>query len=219
MDGIHDLAGMHGFGAVVTPGAEEAYHERWEPRVFAMWAVTAAEGLGAGSGRMLRERMDPEHYLRASYYERWQWSNERRLEARGTIAAGEVDAWVERLRAGEPAPRHADATQAERVLGVVRTATQELDPVPAARFDGGDEVRVRRMRPSGHTRCPRYVRGATGRVESVRGTYPLPDEGPRQGEREAVYAVAFPSEELFGRGREPAWTVVLDLYDSYLEPA
>ena len=82
------MGGMTGFGRVVEPGCEQRveapYHEEWEPRVFAMWAITSAEGLSAGSGRVLRERMPPEEYLRASYYERWQWSNERRLLARGT---------------------------------------------------------------------------------------------------------------------------------------
>ena len=29
MDGVHDMGGMHGFGAVVESGGELAYHERW----------------------------------------------------------------------------------------------------------------------------------------------------------------------------------------------
>jgi nitrile hydratase subunit beta len=213
------MGGMDGFGSVVTPGVEAPYHERWEPRVFAMWAVTAAEGLGAGSGRVLRERMPPEEYLRASYYERWQWSNERRLLAKGTIAAGEVDGWVERLRTGEPAPEHADQQQPGRILEVVRTATQELAPVEVTRFTSGNRVRARHVDPIGHTRCPRYVRGAEGLIAEVRGSYPLPDDGPRRGEIEPVYAVSFRSEDLFGEGNEPSWTVYLDLHESYLEAA
>ncbi len=135
------MGGMHGFGPVVVPGSEAPYHERWEPRVFAMWAVTGAEGLTSGSGRVLRERMPPEEYLRASYYERWQWSNERRLLAAGTIAEGDVGGWVERLRAGELAPTWADPTQSARVLRVVRTESEELAAA------GGDPVRVRQPRP------------------------------------------------------------------------
>ena len=34
-----------------------------------------------------------------------------------------------------------------------------------------------------------------------------------------VYAVAFRSDELWGRGEEPPWTVALDLWESYLEEA
>ena len=213
------MGGMHGFGPVVEPDVEAAYHERWEPRVFAMWAITAAEGLGAGSGRQLREKMVPEEYLRASYYERWQWSNEQRLLAKGTIAEGEVDRWVERLRRGEALPEHADPSQAARVLGVVRTASEELASAGATRFAVGGRIRVRRLDPVGHTRCARYVRGVMGEVVGVRGTYPLPDEGPRRGEVEPVYAVSFRSQDVFGPSDEPAWTIFLDLQESYLEAA
>lgn len=212
------MGGMHGFGAAVWPGSEEPYHERWERRVFAVWVVTLAEGLGSGSGRALREEMAPEDYLRASYYERWQWSNEQRLLRGRTIAPGEVDAWVERLRGGESPPRRSDPDQARRVLERL-DRTAELKPAEQARFAPGDRVRVRRMRPQGHTRCPRYVRGAVGVVERVRGADTFPDVGPYEGPVEPVYAVAFNSGELFGPSDERAWTVALDLYESYLEPA
>jgi nitrile hydratase len=76
------------------------------------------------------------------------------------------------------------------------------------------------MRPAGHTRCPRYVRGAVGVVEAVRGTDRLPDRAV-YGERvepEPVYSVSFGSADLWGSGEEPPWTVRLDLWESYLEP-
>jgi nitrile hydratase len=77
------------------------------------------------------------------------------------------------------------------------------------------------MRPAGHTRCPRYVRGALGVVERVRGVEELPDLAVygKDAPVEAVYAVAFRSDELWGRGEEPPWTVALDLWESYLEEA
>jgi hypothetical protein len=34
-----------------------------------------------------------------------------------------------------------------------------------------------------------------------------------------VYAVAFASQDLWGESDEPPWTVLLDLFDTYLEPA
>ena len=218
MDGVHDMGGMHGFGPVVTPGSEAAYHERWEPRVFALSTIVGIERLGQGSGRAIREEMEPAHYLAASYYERWLWSIERRLERKGTVAAGEVDRWVDRLRGGGEAASRPDAEQARRVTAAV-ARTDELGPAGNARFAAGDRVRVRRMRPPGHTRCPRYVRGAQGTVGSVRGTDRLPDSGPYQGPEEPVYSVAFASDDLFGPSDEGRWTVALDLFDSYLEPA
>jgi nitrile hydratase beta subunit len=222
MDGVHDMGGMHGFGRVVEPGAELTYHERWEPRVFAIQMLVGLEGLGAGpGGRAVREEMDPARYLAASYYERWLYSAEQRLLRKGTIAPGEVEAMMERLRTGEAMPKHHDAAMAGHMLDDLRTR-MAMDPPPGeARFGAGRRVRVKRMHPGGHTRCPRYARGAAGVVEAVRGADRLPDRAV-YGEKvdgEPVYSVAFSSEELWGSSDEPAWVVFLDLYDSYLEPA
>ena len=209
---------MQGFGAVVVPGGERGYHERWELRVFAMSLLVGLERLASSSGRRMRELMPPDEYLRASYYERWLWSNERRLERKGTIAAGDVERWLERLRAGESPPRHEDPAQAARACAAIVSAVREA-PVAEARFQVGDRVRVKRMRPVGHTRCPRYVRGAAGLVDRVQGVQPFPDDGSERGSAQPVYAVAFRSEDLFGTTPEPPWTVRLDLYERYLEPA
>jgi nitrile hydratase subunit beta len=213
------MGGMHGFGPVVTPGSEQPYHEPWEARAFAISTLIGVERIGKGGGRPIREEMPPDEYLRASYYERWQWSNERRLERAGTIEPGEVERWMERLQGGEALPRSAEpAGQAAQALDAV-SETESLQPPGEARYAVGDRVRVRRMRPAGHTRCPRYVRGATGVVEAVRGNDPLPDIGPYKGPVQPVYAIAFDSEALFGPSEEGRWTVMLDLFEDYLEDA
>ena len=104
MDGVHDMGGMHGFGPVVVEGGDEVFHEAWEPRVFALSKLNDVRGLvGGPSGRAIRESMDPAHYLEASYYERWLLSAERRLEAKGTIAPGEVEVMA-RLAVSEAPP-------------------------------------------------------------------------------------------------------------------
>jgi nitrile hydratase beta subunit len=212
------MGGMHGFGPVVVPGSDAAYHERWEPRIWALSLLIGIEKLGHGSRRAIREEMPPEKYLHATYYERWLWSAEQSLLRKGTIAEGEVDAWVERLRAGEETAVHDDPDQARRAV------TALAHPRPLAEADGhrfavGDAVRVKRMRPAGHTRCPRYVRGTRGTVERMQGIDSFPDIGPYQGPPETVYGVAFRSDDLFGASEERSWTVMLDLYESYLEPA
>lgn len=212
------MGGMHGFGAVVTPGAEAVSHEDWELRVFAISTLVGIARLGSGSGRAIREEMEPAEYLRAGYYERWLWSTEQRLLRRGTIDTADVDSWVERLRSGEQAPRRVEAEGA--ALAVAATSgTDPLTPAADTVLAVGDAVRVRRMRPQGHTRCPRYVRGVVGVVEAIRGLDAFPDIGPYAGPDEPVYSVAFDSKDLFGPSPEGRWTVVLDLFESYLEPA
>jgi nitrile hydratase subunit beta len=222
MDGVHDMGGMHGFGQVDGPGEEMVYHERWEPRVFAIQMLVGLEDLGAGpGGRPVREEMEPARYLAASYYERWLFSAERRLERKGTIAPGEVESMMERLEAGEPMPMHEDAAMVERILADLRAVYPMDSPPEDVRFARGQRVRVKRMHPAGHTRCPRYVRGAVGVIDVVRGADRLPDRAV-YGEDvapEPVYSVAFRSQDLWGPSEKSGWTVVLDMWDSYLEPA
>jgi nitrile hydratase subunit beta len=221
MDGVHDMGGMHGFGPVVVGGGEEVFHEDWEPRVFALYQLSNVRDLvGGPGGRAVREFMDPAHYLEASYYERWLWSVERRLEAKGTIVPGEVEAMMARLSATEAVPTAADPELAAEAIAELREGSPAMDVAVSPRFAPGDRVRVRRMHPDGHTRCPRYVRGAVGVVERVQGTDLLPDRATYglPTEPEPVYAVAFASQELWGESDEPPWTVLLDLFDSYLEP-
>jgi nitrile hydratase len=212
------MGGMHGFGAVVTPGSDRVNEHPWELRVFALSTLVGIEGIGEASGRAIREEMEPAAYLAAGYYERWLWSTEQRLVRRGTIDEAEVDAWVERLRAGEAPPRREEPAAAERSVGATERASS-MEPAQETRFAVGDHVRVRRMRPGGHTRCPRYVRGATGVVEAIRGIDAFPDIGPYKGPAEPVYAVSFESADLFGPSDEGVWTIVLDLFESYLDPA
>jgi nitrile hydratase len=85
------------------------------------------------------------------------------------------------------------------------------------RFAPGDLVRTTSRDPAGHTRLPRYARGAVGEIVQVAGHHPLADERARGlvGEPQAVYHVRFPAAELFGAGEH---AVTVELWESYLEP-
>ncbi len=215
MDGVHDMGGMHGFGAIVPDG--DVFHADWEPRLFALTRVARMAGLTSGHTRAVIESMPPAAYLAASYYERWLWGLERRLELGGALAAGDIEAAIPRVEGGA-LPERSDRELAERAVEVQRGG----GPMPMAsapRFRPGDQVRVRRMHPAGHTRCPRYVRGASGVIERVHGDDRLADAVARgeDGPVEAVYAVRFRSDDLFGPSEEPPYRVLIDLWESYLE--
>jgi nitrile hydratase len=214
VDGVHDMGGMHGFGAIVPDGA--VFHEPWERRLFGLTRVARKAGITAGHFREAIESMPPDEYLAASYYERWLYGLERRLERAGTLTPEEVDGAL--ARAAGPLPASSDTDLTERCIEAQRGG----GPMPAAaapRFRPGERVRVRRMRPAGHTRCPRYVRGAAGVIERVHGDDRLADAVARgeDGPVEAVYAVRFRSDDLFGPGEEPPYRVLVDLWESYLE--
>ena len=86
------------------------------------------------------------------------------------------------------------------------------------RFAPGARVRTRRADPPHHTRLPRYARGAVGTVVESQGCHQVPDDRARglPSSPQPVYAVRFGATELFGEGTH---TVVLDLWESYLEDA
>lgn len=86
----------------------------------------------------------------------------------------------------------------------------------ADRFVPGDRVRTRTADPDGHTRLPRYARGAVGTVVERAGAHPLADDRARgrDGEPRAVHHVRFTAAELFGAGDH---AVVVELWEDYLE--
>lgn len=86
-----------------------------------------------------------------------------------------------------------------------------------ARFRPGSRVRTTGTDPDHHTRLPRYARAKVGEVLEPQGTWPLADDRARRIEPrvETVYAVRFASRDLWGGGDH---YVVLDLWESYLEP-
>jgi hypothetical protein len=84
------------------------------------------------------------------------------------------------------------------------------------RFAPGDRVRTRTVDVDGHTRLPRYARGAVGTIVETAGHHPLADERARgrAAGPQPVYHVRFAAEQLFGSGNH---SVVVELWEEYLE--
>jgi nitrile hydratase subunit beta len=69
---IHDLGGLEGLGAVAVTEADPPFHADWEARVFALMTALLREGVFTlDEMRDAIERLPPDEYLAASYYERW----------------------------------------------------------------------------------------------------------------------------------------------------
>jgi nitrile hydratase len=162
------------------------------------------------------ERMDPAHYLRSSYFERWLASTELNLREHGFLTGDELDDRTEYFR------QHPGAV---RPRGVAAPTWEPPDesanpPLQVSRFEVGDAVRTRNVHPSGHTRLPRYARGKRGIVQRLHGAQIFPDTNAvGLGENpQPLYSVRFDARELWGDSAEPRQTVSLDLWESYLEP-
>jgi hypothetical protein len=87
----------------------------------------------------------------------------------------------------------------------------------ADRFAPGTRVRTRSADSPGHTRLPRYARGAVGEVVELAGRHPLADDRARgrDSRPRPVYHVRFAATELFGNGDHD---VTVELWEDYLEP-
>ena len=142
VDGIRDLGGMQGLGAVDHSRAEPVFRHRWEAVARALLAVVAgAVGAGGGVFRHSIERMEPGRYLTSGYYEHW-------LTAAATLAVedGLVPGSGLEARAGGRFPLSGP---------VLAPPVAAAGPdVGRPRFGVGDRVRVREWHPPGHTRCP-----------------------------------------------------------------
>jgi nitrile hydratase subunit beta len=95
-------------------------------------------------------------------------------------------------------------------------------PVSGAPMGCGDRVRVLRLDPPGHHRTPSFVRGKEGVVIALAGR--LPDaERMAYGQRgpdQPVWRVRFDQTALWpDYAGDPADTVIVDLYEHWLEPA
>lgn len=209
MDGIHDLGGMSGFGPVEIERDEPVFHEPWEALAFSLNAlgIAALRAYNADEYRHSVERMDPAHYLAASYYERVLTGVATLLVEKGVVTRAELEG-----RAGGPFPLSRP---------VADQPTADLRAQPQARFRIGDSVLVRNIHPAGHTRAPRYVRGKRGVVVHVAPKFSFPDAAAHglTHRSEHTYHVEFDVRELWADAAGSNETVIVDLWDGYLEGA
>ena len=72
MNGVHDMGGQHGMGAVPYEKDEPVFHATWESRVYALTrAMRAWRKWTLDADRYALEILPPADYLRMSYFERW----------------------------------------------------------------------------------------------------------------------------------------------------
>jgi nitrile hydratase len=225
MTRVHDMGGRFGDGAIV-PEAEDdpVFHVDWHGRALAV--TLAAGALGQWSidvSRHSRECLPPIDYASMSYYEKWM-AGLAALLVDAKILSREELAKGHAIGESELSSKRMDADKVEGVLSAGGPADRPSD-VPI-KFAVGDAVETRRVNGNrlvegGHTRLPSYAVGARGRILRIHGTHILPDSsGHRLGDAaEPLYAVAFAASELWANPEHPKDEVVLDLWQSYLEPS
>ena len=202
MDGMHDLGGRQGFGPVRYTVNARAFHAPWEVRVNSLYAFAVRLGIfNMDEYRHAIERMEPRHYLTASYYERSLTGLATLLIEKGVLTHEELE-----VRARGRFPLAAPSAP-----GRTNVAARED-------FKAGDRVRVRADHVPGHVRMPGYIRGKTGVVVSESPPYPFPDTHAHgvAAQNEPTYDVRFNSEELWPGSADPA-SIYVAVFQSYLE--
>lgn len=202
MDGLHDLGGSQGFGPVRHTRDAPAFHAEWEVRANALYAFAVRVGIfNMDEYRHAIERMEPRHYMRASYYERTLTSLATLCVEKGVFTREELE-----RRAGGRVPLAAPSAP-----GRSNAAARE-------RFRLGERVRVRADSVPGHMRMPGYIRGKAGVVVGESPAYPFPDAHAHgiAAEDEPTYDVRFRSLDLWPDAADDA-QVHVGVFQSYLE--
>lgn len=209
MNGVHDLGGVHGFGPIVAEpeATEPVFHGDWEAAVLTSMYTTLSLGhWSLDEFRSTIERSAPVDYLSRRYYEKWLAALEELVVAHGLLTADEIAAGV--AEAGrEPTP---PAVPWEPSFDA---------PATAPRYVEGQVVRAANRHPWRHTRQPRYLRGRLGTVLRHVGGEPLPEDASvGVCTPEHLYLVRFEAAELWGPDAGGRDAVLLELWETYLEP-
>jgi nitrile hydratase len=202
MDGVHDMGGRQGFGRVRYAPDAPVFHADWERRANALYGLAVRLGVFTmDEYRHAIERMEPRHYMAASYYERTLTSLATLLTEKGATTREEL----ERLAGG-----------AFPLAGP--SAEGRSNHPDRQRFLPGDKVRVRNDYFAGHIRLPGYIRGKAGVVVRETPAYPFPDAHAHGVEAadEPTYDVAFRTEDLWPQDSDPA-LVHVGVFQSYLQ--
>ncbi len=226
MSRVHDMGGRFGDGPVEVDAKDApVFKEDWHGRALAL--TLASAGLGQwniDTSRHMRERLSPQDYTAFSYYEKWLAGVAGLLVETGVLSAHDLQSPESDAEAHPLADRALTADRVATVLASGGPADRPSDVAP--QFKPGDKVRTvahagNRFVDGGHTRLPSYAAGVEGEVVLYHGTHVFPDRSAHGlGEApEPLYAVAFPATSLWVIAEDDGDEVVLDLWQSYLEPA
>ena len=219
MNGVHDMGGMQDFGPIRPEKNESVFHARWEGRITAMFSALGVwRKWNRDMGRQTREFLPASVYLSLSYHQ-LRYAQVVELVAGSGMATRKE---IESGRAARGTQKAVPPLTAEKVpVWFANGAPDNRNVAIAPSFQVGQRVRARNINPPTHTRLPRYARGKSGTVERDHGVFVFPDSNAQNlGEKpQHVYSVRFAARELWGEQAKPKDTVIVAMWDDYLEPA
>ena len=195
------------------------FKEDWEKDVFAITLALGFSGLwNLDRSRYARESLEPTDYLQFTYFEKWLAGLINLLGENGIIKDGKESG----NNFKKSSFRVLEAKNVKKLLHM--GGPTKRDSTTEKNFNLGETVSVRANNSNtkvekGHTRLPDYVKGRTGKVIAYHGSHVFPDANAHfLGESpEALYSIEFKSQDLWSKCEHVEDTVVVDLWESYLE--
>ena len=219
MSKAHDMGGRPDTRRIDITASDVKFKADWEKDVF---AITLALGFSSlwnlDRSRYARESLEPKDYLQFGYFEKWLAGLINLLGENGIIKDGTESGGNFK----KSSFRILEAKNVKKLLHM--GGPTKRDSTTENKFKLGETVSVRANNGKtrverGHTRLPDYVKGRTGKVIAYHGSHVLPDTNAHfLGESpEALYSVEFKSRDLWDNCEHVEDTVVVDLWESYLE--
>ena len=219
MSKVHDMGGRFDSRRIDITSSDVKFKADWEKEVF---AITLALGFSSlwnlDRSRYARESLEPKDYLQFGYFEKWLAGLINLLGENGIIKGGKES--IGNFKNGSF--RVLEAKNVKKLLHMGGPTKRES--TKEKKFNLGDTVSVRANNSNtrvekGHTRLPDYVKGMAGKVIAYHGSHVFPDANAHfLGEcPEALYSVEFKSKDLWDKCEHVEDTVIVDLWESYLE--
>ena len=219
MSKAHDMGGRIDSRRLDITSSDVKFKADWEKEVF---AITLALGFSSlwnlDRSRYARESLDPKDYLQFGYFEKWLAGLINLLGENGIIKDGTESA----DNSKKSSFRVLEAKNVKKLLHM--GGPTKRDSNTEKKLNLGETVSVRTNKSNtkvekGHTRLPDYVKGMAGKVIAYHGSHVFPDANAHfLGESpEALYSVEFKSQDLWDKCEHVEDTVVVDLWESYLE--
>ena len=219
MSKAHDMGGRLDSRRIDIISSDVKFKADWEKDVF---AITLALGFSSlwnlDRSRYARESLEPQDYLQFGYFEKWLAGLINLLGENGIIKDGKESGG----NLKKSSFRILEAKNVKKLLHLGGPTKRES--TKEKKFNLGDTVSVRADNSNtrvekGHTRLPDYVKGMAGKGIAYHGSHVFPDANAHfLGESpEALYSVEFKSQDLWDKCEHVEDTVVVDLWESYLE--
>ena len=219
----HDLGGRRA-GPVKTNKQKDPIFEcSWHKRVLGLTVASGAMGAWSiDTSRFRRETLPKEDYQSYTYYEKWLAALNNLFVSGGFVDLEEIKNGVYDADCRQLNSKTLRANEVPDMLATGAKASRPSSSTPA--FCLGEKVKTKRpsdtlLQNPGHTRLPHYAAGKTGVILFYHGHHVLPNSNAHfLGESpEPLYSVEFSSEDLWSSA-EPGDSVIVDCWESYLEP-